>query len=389
MHQLIAKTRMRQVLLVLGLVGLFISARMTYAFGRTMTFDHAMLLVGVTLLAGIIFAAREILVVQRDSWGARAALGVGVLFILVELFSHVGYTVGMRVGSVERAETQNARYDDQRDNVKESQGSLTLWRDRLAKMEKEHAWVATVTATGLRAKLPTMDKAIELETRRGGCKSLCKLRMEEKAELEKQIAIAEEADKARAQIAGVQSTLVSFRDKSAVTTKGDTTVKHQTFWVSQIAAMSLTPDVEMRTAVEIAISLLLAVAGVLFAPTCLWLWARLAVELDQPAHLGQRRSSTVSSQSTLAHKQPQEEATVEVRKIGEGAPTPAQIAAASPLGPIEVDVPIHVRANVTHEGSDIDTLLPTRRITRASQSGNAFARRIADITAHLRSKAAA
>ena len=57
------------------------------------------------------------------------------------------------------------------------------------------------------------------------------------------------------------------------------------------------------------------------------------------------------------------------------------------LEPITVDVPIHVRTNVDVQSQGQGELEPTRRITRVRE--NAFARRVADITAHPRSKAAA
>src|SRR5262245_38399559 len=106
-HQMVTKTAMRRALLVLGLCGLCVASLMTWQFGRTMTVAHAFLLVGITLLAGIVFAVREVLVHQRDSIGSRLVLVAGCLFLAIELFSHIGYTVGMRVGAVERGDAQN------------------------------------------------------------------------------------------------------------------------------------------------------------------------------------------------------------------------------------------------------------------------------------------
>jgi len=287
----------------------------------------------------------------------------------------------MRVGAVEKGEAQNVRYTDTRGTVKETELAIQQGLERIAKVEEAHPWVSTITATALRAQIPSTDKAIELETSRGGCKSRCKQLMDAKADLERRIALAEEVQTVRDSVAQERAKIVGHRTVSAKTVAGDNTVKAQTFWVSQLAALSLNPDMEIRTGVEIAISFLLAIGGVAFAPTCLWLWARLGVQLDGqsftvPAHAMQRHAAAATAAQ-------QGEAHVEIRRIGEGAPRPEH----AQLAPIEVDVPIHVRTNVDVQSQGQGELEPTRRITRVRE--NAFARRIADITAHMRSKAAA
>lgn len=381
MHHLIAKDRLRQVLLILGIVGLCIAARMTWKFGSTMTTEHGLLLVGVTLLAGVIFAAREIMVNQRDSIGSYVALVAGALFLTVELFSHIGYTVGMRTNVNESAEVQNTRYDDTRDVLKTSRETLASTKQRLTTIETQHPWLMSTTAASLQALIPSANKAIELETARGGCKTVCKQRMDEKGELLKRIALAEEAEGARRLIMEGQTTLASVSDKSAKTAKGDSTVRNQTFWVSQIAELSLTPGVETRTGVEIGISFLLAIAGVCFAPTCLWLWARLGIQLDEAANRMTVPAKAIHTELASMPHMAQAMERVEVRNVGEGAPRPVN---GQSLSLSEVHVPVKVTVDQI-EGDGFPE--PKKRITRVRE--NAFARRVSEVTALLRSQRAA
>lgn len=363
MHLPVQTTTLRFALLGLGIVGLIISARMTWSFGSAMTVDHAWLLVGVTLLAGVIPAAREFFVHRRDSTAAGIALVAFALFISIELFSHIGYTVGMRVNSVETAEHQTVVHDDSRAKVQEAQDSHAMWTKRLAALEGEFPWVASASSAALAARIPEMDKAIELEAARGGCKTKCLALMQDKGDIERRIEIAKTAETARANIEQAKATLAQHRDKSAETPKGNEVVKHQTQWASQIVSLSLDPDAATRTGMEIAISMLLALGGVAFAPTCLWLWARLGCQADTPRD--------PAPQVHDIYVQPTQHSLKPVT--------------------IPVELPINVEplrpAMASTQHTDDDVPLPPRRITRVRD--NAFARRVAEITAAARAQRAA
>ena len=110
----------------------------------------------------------------------------------VAFLTHVGYSASIRVGDMQQATAQNANYANMQDAVTEEKANLDMWRKQLADLKSQNAWATSVTADGLRASLATADKAIELEGKRGGCKSKCLALMEKKADLEAKIATTEQ-----------------------------------------------------------------------------------------------------------------------------------------------------------------------------------------------------
>jgi hypothetical protein len=257
---------LRKVALWLGLTALIVAAVMSFLYGLSMSFSHAICLGLLTLAGSIIFPYAG----HLQSAGSRKSalfFTVGALFLAVEFFSHVGYSVGQRVMNAEETGVQNANYKIAQDSVGDEKQLIASMRDRLAKMQDENAWAATVSAEGLRAQIAPMELAISQETARGGCGPKCLKLTQDKAALQDKIAVVEKVDDLTAQIAATQRVLDKKSEKATTTEFKTSAVVAQTNFVAQIATLSLDPDRAAMTWVQIFIGLMIATVTTFLAPT--------------------------------------------------------------------------------------------------------------------------
>ena len=225
---------LQRIFLALGAVGLLISCAMTFKFGYAMSWLHAVALVTVTVMAAFIFPAKRFLR-EFGATGAARIVGVlGVFFIALEFYSHLGYTVGMRNKATLEATVQTAAYKNTQDALESEKTNLAFWRTQLSELKQQNAWTATVTADGLRASLEAADKKIELETRRGGCKRKCLVLMEDKANLEARIATAEKVEDLSKRIEATQRILDGKTEKAVTVKAGFSAASAQTDWMGKI-----------------------------------------------------------------------------------------------------------------------------------------------------------
>jgi len=256
----------RRVALYLGLVALALAAAMSFSFGLSMSWKHAALLGLLTFAGSIVWPYIGHLKVSGMKAKALAFSAAGVLFLAVELFSHVGFTNGQRTADVVTADVQNVAYDTKQESVKRNAKQLEDYKASLAELKAQNAWAATVTADALRAQIPAMDLAIAQETKRGGCGPKCLKLTQEKADVGAKIAIAEKAEDLSKQIALFQG-LVNSKETEAVTAEFKVSpVAYQTSFVSQIWTMSLEPGKEAKAGTQIGISFLLALVTTFLAP---------------------------------------------------------------------------------------------------------------------------
>lgn len=262
----------KKILLVAGSIGLASGAVMSFSFGAAMSVVHGITLALLSIVAAVMFTAIDHLRANGlASWKAGILTAIACLFLGAEFFSHVGYTVGTRVENTELTGVQNVRYDDTRQQVTDHRAKLAMWQERMTALTSQHAWAPTTKAEGLRAQLDSAQKAIELETARGGCKTKCLALMKDKAGLEERIAIAEEADNLTKQINATQALIDKAREKSAVTEYKSSPIVNQTKFVAQLSTMSLEPGAAPLTWVQIAIGFLIATVTTFLAPYCFYL----------------------------------------------------------------------------------------------------------------------
>lgn len=258
------KTR---IMLPVGVAALVSGACMSFSFGAAMSLAHGITLGLLTFVAAFMFPLIDQLKINGASNFKTGALtGLAIVFLAAELFSHVGYTVGTRVENTEMTGVQNTKYSDTRDQVVDHKANNAMWKERLAKLTEQNAWVASTTHEALRTQLETAQKSIDLEAARGGCKSKCLAEMDKKAKLEAQIAIAEERKDLTKQIAATQALIDKSREKASVTEYKSSPIINQTKFVAQLSTMSLEPGAGPTTWVQIAIGVLVALVTTFLPP---------------------------------------------------------------------------------------------------------------------------
>ena len=251
--------------LYLGLATLACAAAMSFAFGIEISLKHALFLMCLTAIAAFLPEAAYSQWLEGRKIVAVVLAMVSVPTLLIEFYSHAGYTAGLRGSNSETALVQNTKYDSRQDSVKESRTDLTMWTKRLSDLEAQNAWSATVTADALRAQLTSANLAIDLEAKRGGCKSLCLARTKERDDINTKIAIAEERSELTRKIEATRRVVDGARDVAAKTEHKSSAVDHQNRFLAKSVAMvsagSLTPTEFMSEGSQQTVNLAMALAG--------------------------------------------------------------------------------------------------------------------------------
>lgn len=274
MHPHQSFATLQRIFLGVGSVGLIVSCLMTFKFGIAMSWLHALALCLVTICAAFIFPFRAFVQRMGFTGAARSLAVLGTFFVGVELFSHVGYTIGQRQDSSVHAVAQNASYTAAQESMAQEQTNLAMWREHLAKLKADNAWVATVSADGLRAQVEAAQMAIDQEAARGGCGPRCLARMKEKAGLEERIALAEQASDLTKKIEATQRILDKKTEVATSAKVGFSPVKAQTDFVGQLWLLTtgtdgekaLNPDAVTLSVTQIIIGFFIALAAT-FLPT--------------------------------------------------------------------------------------------------------------------------
>ncbi len=251
--------------LLLGLFSLAAAAWMSFDFGWSISFKHALFLAILTAVSAFLPEA------AHAQWeGGRKGVAIALALIAIptltiEFYSHAGYTAGLRGQNISEATVQNTKYGARQDDVKESKASLAMWEKQLAELTEANKWAATTTAEALRAQVAVHQKAIDLEAARKGCKSKCEARMREKAALEEKIAITEEKEDLGKRIEAVKRVLTASREKAATTEFKSSSVEHQKKFLSKAVAMvaqgTLEPTELQAEGAEQTVNLAMALAG--------------------------------------------------------------------------------------------------------------------------------
>lgn len=217
-----------------GIAALVVDASISYAYGVSLTKLHGL---GFALVAIFFALLPDAAYSEIESKRKASGVVLGMLCVplgIVAFYSHLGYGAGVRLGDMQQTGAQNVRYDDAREKVADNKRNLELWTKQLDELRTAAPWVATVNAEGLRAQLPAMDKAIELETRRGGCGPKCQKLMESKASHEDRIAKAEQRLDLEKRIAATQSLVDKYREASAGTELRSSAVVNQNNVAAQL-----------------------------------------------------------------------------------------------------------------------------------------------------------
>lgn len=251
--------------LYLGLATLVCAAAMSFAFGMEISIKHALFLMCLTAIAAFLPEAAYSQWVEGRKIVAVSLALIAVPTLAIEFYTHAGYTAGLRGSNIETAMVQNTKWSGAQDAVNEDKTNVDLWKKQLATLMEQNAWAGTVKADGLRASLDSAQKAIDLEAARGGCKAKCLSLMQNKADLEKRIAIAEQATDLTRRIEATQRILDGKRTAAATTEHKSSAVEHQNKFLAKSIAMvsagTLTPTEFMSEGSQQTVNLAMALAG--------------------------------------------------------------------------------------------------------------------------------
>jgi len=264
MHPMNDIATVRKVALYVGIPALAVAVAMTFQYGKSMSFLHAVCLGLLTIAGSIIWP--YVKHIRTDKIASNAFRCVGALFLAVELFSHLGYTVGTRVMEAETTGITNAVYENNQAAAKDDAANLELWRKQLKDLTEQNAWAATVKADALRSQLETADKAIANETARGGCKSKCEAKMRERDAIAEKVGKVEKVEDLTKRIEATQRILDGKRTAANKTEFKTSAVVAQTGFVAQLATQSLDPDKASLTWTTIAIGFLVSLVSTFLAP---------------------------------------------------------------------------------------------------------------------------
>lgn len=248
-----------------GVVTLACAALMSFGFGYEISGKHAFFLACLTVIAAFLPEAAYAQF-EKGRWGVCIVLAlIAVPTLMIEFYTHMGYTAGIRGSNIETASVQNTKWTGVQKTVKEDETNLAMWEKRLSDLENANGWVATVTADALRAKLASANLAIDLEAKRGGCKGKCLARTQERDEIASKIALAEEKTDLTNKIAATKKVLETARSKAADTEFKSSAVVHQKNSLAKMVALFTTPDMKptdlMSEGAQESVNLAMALAG--------------------------------------------------------------------------------------------------------------------------------
>jgi hypothetical protein len=210
-------TEFGQFLWLLALVAMAVDAGISYEFGRELSLMHA---AGFALVALAFCILPDVAAMEWHKGRKSAAGWIGAACIplgFVAFFTHVGYSASIRVGDMQQTGVQNTVHADTRKAVSEAEGKIKFFTERIASLKAANPWVTTVSADGLKGRIPAMEESIAQESRRGGCGPKCLALKEELAGVMEQIGAAEQLAEHEKMLAAAHDGLSSARGVAAKT----------------------------------------------------------------------------------------------------------------------------------------------------------------------------
>lgn len=251
--------------LYLGLITLVWAAAMSYSFGAEISLKHAAFLTCLSAVAAFLPEA------AYSQWedGRRIVGGVlgllAVPVLIIEFYTHAGYTAGLRGSNIETAQVQNMRHDGAQKTAEENAALLASFKSQLAKFRAENEWTTTASADALRKQIVVFDKQIENEAARKGCKTKCEALMRQKAEVESKIATIESGNELVKKIDAMQAIVDKKRDVASKVEHKSSAVDHQNKFLAKSVALytdgSLNPSEIMTERAQQTVNLMMALAG--------------------------------------------------------------------------------------------------------------------------------
>lgn len=242
----------RRMFRMIGVALTVVSAALTGLFGLTMASNW---IIALVLASGLMLATVASAYVwpfvaqafQSRNWITAGALALfGVLVTTTDLTTNFGAIGWQRGANVTNASVQNARYDMAHEQVQDAKANLKMWRERLASLKAQNAWITTINAEAMRGQIPALDEAIRQEAARIKCGQLCLGLKQKKAALMARIAKAEEVESLRGKIEAAQRVIDKKVATAATQEKAQSGAWYQTMNLASMATFSLEPSKEAQ-----------------------------------------------------------------------------------------------------------------------------------------------
>jgi len=244
--------------LALGAFALIVDAAISYKYGVTLTWLYgvgfALVAVFFALLPDAVYSEVE----NRRFASGIVLAGLCIPLGLVALYSHLGYGSSIRVGDVQQASVQNAKYDDGRSTVVELKDKIKLLEANTKRLDADmdkligakvgpDGWSMTVApASPETLDGPIAAKQLEVanESKRNGCKAKCEARTNELAHLQSLRATAVKIAENQKQYNATLEALANSRNASAAVEYKSSAVVNQTNVAAQLflAMSGATPE---------------------------------------------------------------------------------------------------------------------------------------------------
>lgn len=262
----VAEATLQRGSLIAGCIALAVGVGMAFAYGSAMSYMHAISLSLLAIAGATAFAGADMMRARGRNILAGIITAAGVACLIGEYTTHFGYTVGSRATDTQQTMAMNVSYKALQDNREAEKANLDMWRKQLADLTSANAWAAAVKADGLRAQLESHDKAIELETSRGGCKAKCLQLMKDKGKLEERIGIVEQQADLTKRIEATQRVLDRKVETAAATPYKSSKIINQSIGFAQISTGEIEPSATAIGWTQIILGAVIAAFTTFLAP---------------------------------------------------------------------------------------------------------------------------
>jgi len=269
-----------------GVVVLIVAAAMSWDFGSSVSLKHAAFLAALTFVAAFGPEAAYKAWEERKKGSAIAIALVCAPLLLIEFYSHAGYTAGLRGSNVETTGVQNMKFDDGRATVKDNEKKAAEYEARAAQLDKEMAALVTIKVNGwtvstrpsspeeLDGQIAAKQLEVDNEARRGRCGPKCEARTNELAHLKSLRSKAVEIAKNNQMHAATLEAIANSRNAAANIEHRSSSVVHQNQFLAKAVALigyqSLEPSKAIEATTEQSASIMMAIAGTGLPAFCLF-----------------------------------------------------------------------------------------------------------------------
>jgi hypothetical protein len=233
-----------KALSVLGVLLMAGDTWLSFKFGSTISWEMAIIVAAISIASGFLLV---VALYFHKAGIKNLGRGLAVAWVMAFAFnvwSNMGVSTANRMGEVQQASLQKATYEGRQNKIEESERSLKVFEANLARLLEDNAWAASVTADGLRAQSATLDRAIaqEGDKRNGGCRRKCIELMNQKAAVDKQIAVAEQRSDLTNRIEANKQVLAKLRADLAQTDGGISATANQSTLYAKLISWNLAAD---------------------------------------------------------------------------------------------------------------------------------------------------